>query len=281
MDRSAFETTGSGPPLAGWRVGSGAPVLLLHGGPGLSYAYLDPLVGELKGGLEVAAYQQRGLAPSSTDGPFRVADHVADVERVLDALGWARAFLVGHSWGGHLALHAALAVPERLHGALVLDPLGGVGDGGNAAFAQELFVRTAENVHQRAREIDELMKRGEGTEELATERMSLLWPAYFADPTGAPPMPVLPLSLACMAATVRSVMEELPRLEAGLPTITVPIRFVHGERSPMPVSASADTAARIRNATLEVVPGSGHFIWLDAPGCVRAALDRLVHSANL
>jgi pimeloyl-ACP methyl ester carboxylesterase len=262
--------------LAGWKDGSGRPVLLLHGGPGLSFEYLDALGGELGDEYEVAAFQQRGLAPSSTEGPFTVGDHVADVGRVLNALGWERATIVGHSWGGHLALHVALAHSERLHGVLIVDPLGGVGDGGGAAFDAEMFARTPADVRDRARELDALMMRGDGTEEMAAESMRLVWASYFADPAAAPPMPEIRFSLPCMGGTFASIAEELPALEARLPTIGVPVGFVHGERSPMPSTASTDTAACIPGAWVEIVPGAGHFPWLEAPGSVRQALARLL-----
>jgi pimeloyl-ACP methyl ester carboxylesterase len=73
----------------------------------------------------------------------------------------------------------------------------------------------------------------------------------------------------------RSILAELPALEAGLPGIRVPVGFVHGGRSPMPVGASSDAAERIPGAWVEIVDGAGHFIWIEAPGAVRAALRRL------
>jgi pimeloyl-ACP methyl ester carboxylesterase len=271
--RTSFAT--EAPRLAGRRAGSGTPVLLLHGGPGLSYDYLDPLEAELVDGYDVAAFQQRGLAPSTEEGPFTIADHVSDVARVLAALEWEHAIVLGHSWGGHLALHVALALPERLLGVLIVDPLGGVGDGGQHAFDEEMFARTPEAARARARELDALMMRGEGTTETAREGMRLVWPAYFADQAAVPPMPDFRFSLPCMAGTFESIQVELPRLESSLPQIRVPVGFVHGERSPMPRSASADTAARIKGAWVEVVARAGHFPWYEAPGAVRQALDRL------
>ena len=35
-----------------------------------------------------------------------------------------RAWIVGHSWGGHLALHMLVACPEHVAGAVIIDPLG-------------------------------------------------------------------------------------------------------------------------------------------------------------
>jgi pimeloyl-ACP methyl ester carboxylesterase len=248
----------------------------LHGGPGLGFDYLVGLAEELAEENDVAWYQQRGLAPSGTEGDCSVAADVGDVPRILDALGWDRAYVVGHSWGGHLALHVAEALPERLLGVLVVDPLGAVGDGRWPEFDEEIFRRTPAETRDRARELDELTTKGEATDELALESMQLVWPAYFADWNAAPPMPELRIASARSAVMGRSIQEALPALEAGLPAISVPVGFVHGGGSPMPLGASTDAADRIPGAWVEVVDGAGHFIWFEAPGAVRAALRRLV-----
>ena len=270
---SPFLVDADGVRLAGWTRGSGPPVLLLHGGPGLSYDYLDDVADDLGDGFTVAAFQQRGVAPSQEEGPFDVADHVADAGRVLDHLGWDRATVVGHSWGGHLALHLAAALPHRLERVVCVDPLGAVGDGGSAAFEDEMFARTPEDVRDRARELDERGMRGEGTEEEQLESLRLVWPAYFPRWDDAPPMPPTRLSVACYAESYASLVAELPALEAALPDVTVPVTFVVGEGSPMPASASTDTAERLPRSRVVVVPGAGHFPWLDVPGCLRAALE--------
>src|SRR5204862_6048789 len=134
---------------------------------------------------------QRGLAPSAAEGPFTVATDVDDACRVLDALDWDRAYVVGHSWGGQLALHVAEAAPGRLFGVLAVDPLGSVGDGRWPEFDEEIFRRTPEALRARARELDELVTEGRADEQMALEQMRLVWPAYFADPEQAPPMPEL------------------------------------------------------------------------------------------
>jgi pimeloyl-ACP methyl ester carboxylesterase len=275
---SSFATHGDGPVIRGLRAGSGPPVLLLHGGPGLGFDYLRDLADELAQVSSVGWYQQRGLAPSAAEGPFTVGLDVADAGRVLDVLGWDRAYVVGHSWGGHLALHVAAALPERLLGVLAVDPLGSVGDGRWPEFDEEIFRRTTESVRARARELDELIAAGAANDDVALEQMRLVWPAYFATPEGAPPMPHLRMASERSAQMGRSIMTELPVLEARLPEIRVPVGFVHGSRSPMPVAASTDAAERIPGAWVEVVDGAGHFVWVEAPGAVRVALRRLTGS---
>jgi pimeloyl-ACP methyl ester carboxylesterase len=270
-----FTTHDDGPLIAGRRAGSGPPVLLLHGGPGLGFDYLRDLAEELAQENDVAWYQQRGQEPSAAAPPNTVTADVGDARRVLDTLGWERAYVVGHSWGGHLALHVAEAMPERLLGVLAVDPLGSIGDGRWPEFDEELFRRTPEAVRARAREIDELAMAGAADDELALEGMRLVWAAYFADPERAPPMPELRMASARSAEMVPSILAELPALEAGLPGIRVPVGFVHGSRSPMPLAASTDAAERIPGAWVEVVEGAGHFVWVEAPGAVGLALRRL------
>lgn len=274
---SEFTTRDDGARIAGRRAGSGPPILLLHGGPGLGFDYLRDLAEELAGENDVVWYQQRGLAPSATVGPYTVATDVADAGRVLDFLAWDNAYVVGHSWGGHLALHVAETLPDRVLGVLAVDPLGSVGDGRWPEFDEEIFRRTPESARVRARELDELSTAGAANDELALEQMRLVWPAYFADPEAAPPMPDLRMAGERSAQMGPSILAELPALEAGLVGIHLPVGFVHGSESPMPVAASTDAAARIPGAWVDVVDGAGHFIWAEAPGAVRASLRRLTN----
>jgi pimeloyl-ACP methyl ester carboxylesterase len=166
-------------------------------------------------------------------------------------------------------------MPERLLGVLAVDPLGPVGDGRWPEFDEEMLRRTPEPVRARARELDVLATAGAADDELALEGMRLVWPAYFAEPERAPPMPELRIASRRSAEMGRSILAELPALEAGLPQIRVPVGFVHGSRSPMPLAASTDGAERIPGAWVEVVEGAGHFVWVEAPGAVRASLRRL------
>ncbi len=277
MNRTTFEVSVDGGVLGGWHQGSGSQVLILHGGPGLSYGYADTLAEELGSPFWIASFQQRGLAPSTESGPFTIDQAVQDVLAVLEHLDWSHAFLVGHSWGGHLALQVARAAPDRLGGALLVDSVGAVGDGGLAAFEAEMLRRTPLAARERAEELDERAMRGEGSEEEAVESLRLMWPAYFADPSSAPAMPPMRISVPAYAGLYEDLTNRLPELEQALSDIGVPVGVVAGARSPMPVDrAAVATAARLPQAWTVVVKDGGHFPWQESPGSVRAALDRLV-----
>lgn len=275
MERIPFTASTATGDLTGWVTGDGPLVLALHGGPGLNFDYLDPVVEELAACHRVATFQQRGLAPSTAEGEYTIDEALADVVAVLDELGWEQAHLVGHSWGGHLALHAAAAMPDRLSGVLAVDPLGAVGDGGSAEFVAELVARMAPASRPRFDAL-EAKEVGEGlTPEEDLEQLGLLWPSYFAEPSAAPPMPLTRISQASYDGLVPDLDARLPALEASLPSVRVPVGVLVGERSPIPPSAGADTADRIPGAWCHVEPGAGHFVWHEAPGAVVAAMNRL------
>jgi proline iminopeptidase len=271
-----FEVAVEGGLLRGSVAGQGDPVLLLHGGPGLPWTYLQPLVDELAGGNLVAVYQQRGLPPSTAGAPYDLPIQVADVVAVLDGLAWERVVVAGHSWGGHLLLYLLAEHPERVSAALVIDPLGGVGDGGEAEFDAEMMRRTPASSLARVEHLEEQAMAGRGTDADLEESMQLLWPAYFADPSAAPSFPDMAFSLEAYAATFASLHDALPGLASRLAGVAVPTLFVHGAASPMPVTASTETAEAIGPAaSVEVLDGAGHFPWIERPGAIRAALDRL------
>ncbi|HVP01013.1 MAG TPA: alpha/beta hydrolase [Solirubrobacteraceae bacterium] len=277
MKRAGFTVAVEGGRLTGWEQGDGPPVLMLHGGPGMSFGYLDGLALEIGDGFRIAAYQQRGLAPSTTQGPFEIAREIADAAAVLDALGWERAWVVGHSWGGHLLLYLAAAIPSRLLGGLALDPLGAVGDGGAASFAAAMNARTPAQDRARAQELDDRAMRGEATSEEVHESLRLYWPAYFASRDRVMPFPAFDFSVEAYSGLWESVTEGLPGLAEDLPRITVPLGFVAGSMSPMPLEEAAGATARsIPGAWLTEIENAGHYPWFEQPGCVRAALARLI-----
>lgn len=272
---SEFRAPVAGGELVGHVAGSGPELLLLHGGP--VSEYMEPLAAELRDAYyRVATYQQRGLDPSTSVGPFDVATHVADVIAVLDHLGWERPMVGGHSWGGHLLLHLLATHGDRVGAALVIDPLGAVGDGGYPAFDAEMLRRTPDDQVKRAAVLDERVMAGTATEAEAMESLHIIWPAYFPSPERAPEFPGMRINPASAGATLQSAVEELPALAGRLAGSPVPTVFVHGGASPMPVTASTDTAEVIgAAASVVVVPDAGHFSWMDVPGCLRQPLAEL------
>ena len=281
MSEQEFRAAVPGGEIVGWVSGGGPPALLLHGGPGLS-DYLSDLAAELAPVLTVARYQQRGLAPSVVEGDRTVEGHVADAVAVLDALGWERAWVIGHSWGGHLAMHLAVAHPERLLGMVAFDALGAVPDGGAEALGTNLMRDLPEPGRSW---VDAYYKReeaGGGTAAESLEALRILWPYYFGNPATASPMPEMGMDLEGHLVTWPSVMQhfEAGTLERGLPQLRMPALVLHGASSPIPASEAERTATLIPGVSLRILPGIGHFAWLEEPGSVRREVEALLAAAG-
>ena len=234
--------------------------------------YMKSLLPELDG-YQAALFQQRGVAPSTLAGPFDVPTLRDDVIEVLDTLGWESPAIIGHSWGGHLLLHLLAATPTRVGAALPVDALGAVGDGGLAALEAELMRRLPKATVARLEELDVIEATRPLTQDEGLEAMEIAWPGYFSSLEVAQPIPQA--GHAPSDESWASIRAELPALAELLRDCTVPTRFVHGALDPLPVTASTD-AAELMGAPVDVLPGNGHFPWLEDPGCVRRSLDRLL-----
>jgi pimeloyl-ACP methyl ester carboxylesterase len=263
------------------RDGDGPPALVLHAGPGMGAENVMGLIEELDGVFETALPQQRGLSPSTLAGPRDVETHVADAIAVLDELGWDRAWLIGHSWGGHLAMHIAVAHPDRAIGLILFETLGAIPDGGNAELVENMVARLTPDER---RELDALMAiqaSGEARPTLMMEILRTLWPSYSYVHGAVVPGPLrLEKPLPDEPDTMASVRAhfEAGTLERGLPGLDMPALLVHGEGDPMPMRATTETAALIPGAKVEVIAGAGWFPWIERRGAVRQVVEDFLAS---
>lgn len=104
------------------RTGTGPDLVMVHGlGANLAFWYLR-MVPLLRHDCRVTVYDLRGHGlsemPPSGYTPAVMAD---DLEGLLDGLGADRVHLVGHSFGGIVALEFALRIPERICSLTIAD----------------------------------------------------------------------------------------------------------------------------------------------------------------
>lgn len=123
---TAEETTVTinGSPLFTVTVGEGPPILLMHGGLGLSHDYLRPYFDALAKTNMLIYYDHFGNGRSGrpddfSDLTFRrlVSDGIA----LMDHLKHDTFTLIGHSFGGFIAQQLAADSPERLKGLVLID----------------------------------------------------------------------------------------------------------------------------------------------------------------
>jgi pimeloyl-ACP methyl ester carboxylesterase len=110
-----------------------APVLLfLHGGPGNSaMRYAHKFTGQLEKHFIVVLWDQREtgktLQLNATNQPLSLALMEADVVEMVDYLlarfGQKKLYVMGHSWGGYLALRMAATIPNKLEACYAISPM--------------------------------------------------------------------------------------------------------------------------------------------------------------
>jgi proline iminopeptidase len=104
------------------RHGSGTktPLVCVHGGPGFTSYYLEPL-SALSGQLPIVLYDQAGCGRSRRGGArklFSIEGFVDELETLRQNLGVDQMHLFGHSFGGLIIGEYALRYPERVRGLI-------------------------------------------------------------------------------------------------------------------------------------------------------------------
>jgi haloalkane dehalogenase len=102
--------------------GQGPTVVMVHGNPSWSYLYRN-LVSNLRDRYRciVPDHLGCGFSDKPADYPYRLYNHIDNLERLLDSLGVDRCVLVVHDWGGAIGMGWAGKNPERVAGVVVLN----------------------------------------------------------------------------------------------------------------------------------------------------------------
>jgi len=98
-------------------IGHGAPLMIVHGGPGASHDYLLPYLLPLARGNKLIFIDERGSGRSEKledTAQYTVENMVEDVESVRQALHLGKISLMGHSFGGVLAQAYAFKYQQNL-----------------------------------------------------------------------------------------------------------------------------------------------------------------------
>lgn len=109
---------------------TGTPLLVINGGPGIDHTYMhstlqpSSALDEVAQDRPVIFYDQRGVGRSPTltaEQSCTVADQVADLEALRAYLGYQRINILGHSFGGYLAMAYAALYPEMIERLILCD----------------------------------------------------------------------------------------------------------------------------------------------------------------
>lgn len=248
-------------------------ILALHGA-GLDHAYLRPPLAPLIVGAQIVYMDLRGQgrsgpAPVETYTLEQMAD---DVAALCDALGIVRPILLGHSYGGFVALTAALRHPQ-LAAALIL-----VNSGARIELAEALGNLERQLGAEARRVADDVLGRGNFSADALAEFGRVVIPAYTHPSTVAAFGDLTPCKASWdVPAQFFGKQRQHYDLRAGLARIEKPLLAIVGDYDwILPPSRSKEIVDAVAGAELAVIPEAGHFSLNERPAVFAAAVRRFL-----
>ncbi|TCC57989.1 alpha/beta hydrolase [Kribbella pittospori] len=249
------------------------PLLFLHGGPGSgSYDFMSFQGDRLAEQLHVVGVDQRGVQQSDPlTGPVTEHDLIADFEALRETLGLEQWSILGHSYGGRLAVRYAVMHPEVVTKVMFENP------GWAMVLATDTLLRAAQPLLPG---VEIPPHTGPATKQMWDERIALLgglgdrrMEIYLGPDTKTLALPSeteLPEEIQSRAARFS---DEITRTadfaESPLPLfakITQPALLVKGEHDP---ATSPEEIARFQSdvphSTYYFASGAGHFVHAEQP----------------
>jgi len=260
--------------------GSGAPIVYMHGGLGSIHERpaSDELVARL--GIRLVRIERPGFGASTRHAGRTLADWAGDVAAVLDALGLARAGMLGWSGGAPHALAVAALAPARVAAVALV--------GGGAQDPNWLFPTDPDEL---ARARSELEARTAAMAALAAKTPIVLLDGMLGrmpEVDRALPGDVRAMFAASYAEALRTdggAIDEMTALRTPWPfdpaAITCLVHLWTGELDQSTPPAGAQRLADVLpRAQLDIVPGRGHNMMFSDAERILAALRDEVRTAE-
>jgi len=244
------------------RIGTGTPVVVLHGGPGAHHDYLLPGFDALAAGHELIYYDQRGggRSPVPRDVPVGWREQVADLEALRRSWGLDRLTIAGYSWGGLLAMLYALEHPARVERLALVSPAP-AWRAARDEFERRFEARTMSPALQAARQALRASRLRERDPAAHAARLfELAVAGYFHDPARATALTPFRITERTRTEVWQSLgnFDLRPRLR----TLNLPALVLHGDDDPIPWEAAKEAAECLR-AGFHLLPECGHVPYVE------------------
>jgi proline iminopeptidase len=250
--------------------GTGPPIVVLSGGPGFSSDYVRPIAERLSGRYRGILLDQRGTGRSTLAvydrSTVNLAAYLEDLERLRETLGLDQLTLVGHSWGGMLAMAYATRHPQHVRALLLIGP-GGPTLEFQRNFSLGIEARlTDEDRRERAYwENPDRMRANRRRAEVM--QVMAVMPAYFHDREKARAYVEGVKDEDYEERVFQLMMDDLETigydLRPALRTVRIPTLVIQGAQDPIATAEIVRDA--IPGARLEMIDRCGHFPWLEQP----------------
>ncbi|HEV7884866.1 MAG TPA: alpha/beta fold hydrolase [Solirubrobacteraceae bacterium] len=237
------------------------PLLLLHGFTQTGRGW-DEVARHLAGETyRPLAPDLRGHGAAASRRPIDVESCVGDVAGLVAG----RFALAGYSMGGRLALHVALAHPERVSRLVLVSTTAGIEDPAERARRRAADEQLATWMEAGGRLMTEVADRW-GAQPLFAGQAPAVAAAARADRLNNDPRHLAAALRGIGTGSMAPVWDRLAELEMDVVVLA-------GERDAKFMALGRRLAAGLPRAELEIVPRAGHALALEAPAALAAAIE--------
>ena len=266
-------------------VGQGTPLVILHGGPGLSHGYQYPQLKQLLADdHKLIFYDQRASGWSSgvsDTAHLTMETFVEDLEAIRRAFGLEKLNLAGHSFGGLLAMYYSVEYPTHLTSLILIDS-----EPASLALRvphqhKMIDSRLSDKDRRELAQIEASEPYKNGDPDAVASHLSVLTRTYFHNRALADRLPLGFDALKNFDLTNRCMREDLGQydIHEQLSAIKCPTLIIQGDSSVLSVKGAETIHQHIVGSRLVVLENCGHFVYIERPhefaGAVREFLSRL------
>ena len=242
------------------------PLLCVNGGLLFDHTLLWPALSPLAERRQLVLYDQRGRGRSQAPPGARAAriEHDAgDVRALREALGVERWDVLGHSWGGGIAMLGVAADQPATRRLVLADAVGPTSEWMQRLHPDALARLDADQQAVLARYPHEALFADDPG--VHSEYARALYPAWFSDRELAALFNPPRSDSRTGAAVASRLRRDGYDWRAALADLSVPTLVMHGEDDLLPPAVARALVQLLPNARLALVPGAGHMPFWEAP----------------
>lgn len=252
--------------------GQGDPIIVIHGGPGLSQDYLLPLMARLAKNHQVIFYDQRccGASTGKIDSQsIQIQTYLDDLESIRKHFGYKKFSVLGHSWGGFLAMQYAIFYPDSIHKLVLLNSLPASSEE-YALFGQEWQKRMAPYLDELNR-IKTTPAFAQGDARTIEEYYRIIFERYCYDSEKAKLLNLLMTPEAFLNGSKvyevfnQNLFTKTYNHHEQLKQINLPTLIIHGDVDPIPPQTAENIHTSIKDSKYILMQNCGHFPYVEAP----------------
>ena len=268
--------------------GTGEPVLIVHGGPGIPYPEAWTGLDSLTSDFQFYYYDQRGCGQSTRpfdkfessnfyenmmalNNDLGLPAQIADIEQIRRKLGVEKLNIIGHSFGGFMAALYAVEFPENVKNLILVAPaevlkMPSDGDGLYGAVEKRLSADKLESYQNYMKEVLDFSNIFEKSEKELVQLNKQFIEYYNLATNNSIPENETDVEIGgWLQNAVFLSMGRKHDYSPALKKIKVPTLIIHGEKDIIPISSVQLYLDNIPNSRLKTIPNATHFPFNEQP----------------